>query len=139
MNAQLESHLCCRPAVRQPVIIHRSTTPLGLYSSDIPLKTFSSPTQTIFPFLLAISLSDASSLARGAGGGGLLGLEKGTNCGPTSSGLWLSRADMAKKKGGLSSKIFSQRVAVTVLIGNILDQTKIVFFLFIQDPQKYTK
>ena len=39
--------------------------------------------------------------------GGLLGLEKGTNCGPTSLVLWLSRADMAKKKkkeggGGLS-------------------------------------
>ena len=38
----------------------------------------------------------------GGGGGGQLGLEKGTNCGPTSLELWLSRAYMAKK-GRLSS------------------------------------
>ena len=36
----------------------------------------------------------------GPGGGGLLGLKKGTNCGPTSQELWLWQADMAKKKGG---------------------------------------
>ena len=34
--------------------------------------------------------------------GGLLSLEKATNCGPTSLELWQSQADMAKK-GGLSS------------------------------------
>ena len=39
----------------------------------------------------------------GAGvGGGVLDLEKGTNCGPTAAELWLSRPKMAKK-GGLSS------------------------------------
>ena len=36
------------------------------------------------------------------GGGGLLGLEKGTDCGPSAAELWLSRANNAKK-GGLSS------------------------------------
>ena len=36
------------------------------------------------------------------GGGGVLGLEKGTNCGPTAAERWLSRREMAKK-GGLSS------------------------------------
>ena len=30
---------------------------------------------------------------------GLLGLEKGTNCGPTPQELWLSQANMAKKRG----------------------------------------
>ena len=34
--------------------------------------------------------------------GGVLGLEKGTNCGPTNAERWLSRHEMAKK-GGLSS------------------------------------
>ena len=37
-----------------------------------------------------------------ARGGGVLGLEKGTNCGPTAAERWLSRRQMAKK-GGLSS------------------------------------
>ena len=36
------------------------------------------------------------------GGGGVLGLEKGTNCGPTTAERWLSRREMAKK-GGLST------------------------------------
>ena len=36
------------------------------------------------------------------GGGGVLGLEKGTDCGPSAAELWLSRANNAKK-GGLSS------------------------------------
>ena len=36
------------------------------------------------------------------GGGGVLGFEKGTNCGPTAAEWWLSRHEMAKK-GGLSS------------------------------------
>ena len=35
-------------------------------------------------------------------GGGVLGLEKGTNCSPTAAERWLSRHEMAKK-GGLSS------------------------------------
>ena len=34
----------------------------------------------------------------GGGGGGLLGLEKGTDCGPTAE-LWLSQANIAKKEG----------------------------------------
>ena len=53
--------------------------------------------------------------------GGLLGLEKGTNCGPTSLELWLSRADVAKK-GAVKVIISSQRVSVTVLNVNVLDQ-----------------
>ena len=32
-------------------------------------------------------------------GGGVLGLEKGTNCGPTAAERWLSRREMAKKGG----------------------------------------
>ena len=36
------------------------------------------------------------------GGDGVLGLEKGTDCGPSAAELWLSRANNAKK-GGLSS------------------------------------
>ena len=33
------------------------------------------------------------------GGGRVLGLEKGTNCGPSAAELWLSRANNAKKRG----------------------------------------
>ena len=36
------------------------------------------------------------------GGGGVLGLEKGTDCSPIAAERWLSRPKMAKK-GGLSS------------------------------------
>ena len=36
------------------------------------------------------------------GGVGVLGLEKGTNCGPTAAERWQSRREIAKK-GGLSS------------------------------------
>ena len=36
------------------------------------------------------------------GGGGVLSLEKGTDCGPTAGERWLSRLTTAKK-GGLSS------------------------------------
>ena len=32
--------------------------------------------------------------------GGVLGQENGTDCGPTATELWLSRANIAKKKGG---------------------------------------
>ena len=35
---------------------------------------------------------------RGGGGGRDLGLEKGTNCGPTAAEWWLSRRKMSKKK-----------------------------------------
>ena len=31
---------------------------------------------------------------------GVLGLEKGTNCGPAAAEQWLSRPKMAKKGGG---------------------------------------
>ena len=34
------------------------------------------------------------------GGGRVLGLEKGTDCGPTAAELWMSRPKMAKKKRG---------------------------------------
>ena len=34
------------------------------------------------------------------GGGGLLGLGNGTDCGPTAPERWLSRPKMAKKRGG---------------------------------------
>ena len=33
------------------------------------------------------------------GGGGVLSLEKGTDCGPTDAEGWLSRPKMAKKRG----------------------------------------
>ena len=33
------------------------------------------------------------------GGGGLLGLEKGTDCGPTAAEQWLLQPKMAKKRG----------------------------------------
>ena len=56
-----------------------------------------------------------------AGGGGLFCLERSGNCGLTSSELWLSRADMAKK-GDCQVIISSQRVAVTVLNVTFLDQ-----------------
>ena len=55
---------------------------------------------------------------------GLLGLEKGTNCGQTQE-LWMLRADI-DKKGGCQVIISSQRVAVTVLNVNILDQITFV-------------
>ena len=35
------------------------------------------------------------------GGGGVLSLEKGTNCGPTTAERWLSRREMAKKGGAV--------------------------------------
>ena len=38
---------------------------------------------------------------RGPGGGGVLGLEKGTDCGPTAAELWLSRPKMANKRGAV--------------------------------------
>ena len=37
------------------------------------------------------------------GGGGVLGLEKGTDCGPSAAELWLSRANNAKKGGAVQS------------------------------------
>ena len=36
--------------------------------------------------------------ARG-GGGGVLSLQKGTDCGPTAGERWLSRPETAKKEG----------------------------------------
>ena len=33
------------------------------------------------------------------GGGGVLGLEKGTDCGSTAAERWLSRPKVAKKRG----------------------------------------
>ena len=33
------------------------------------------------------------------GGGGVLGLEKGTDCGPTAAERWWSRPKLAKKRG----------------------------------------
>ena len=39
--------------------------------------------------------------ATGPGGGGVLGLEKGTDCGPTAAERWLLRPKMAKKRGAV--------------------------------------
>ena len=39
------------------------------------------------------------SLEMGARGGGVLSLEKGTDCGPTAAELWLLRANIPKKEG----------------------------------------
>ena len=47
-------------------------------------------------------------LGREASPGGLLSLEKGTNCSPTSYELWLLRANMAKN-GGLSTGYIHQK------------------------------
>ena len=33
------------------------------------------------------------------GGGGVLSLEKGIDCGPTATELWLSQAKVVKKEG----------------------------------------
>ena len=35
----------------------------------------------------------------GPGGGGVLSLDKGTDCGPTAAELWLLRANIPKKEG----------------------------------------
>ena len=37
-------------------------------------------------------------MGQGRGGGGILSLEKGIDCGPTAAERWLSRANIAKKK-----------------------------------------
>ena len=47
------------------------------------------------------NLEGIGNLSR-VGGGGVLSLEKGTDCGPTATELWLSRAKIVKK-GELSS------------------------------------
>ena len=44
--------------------------------------------------------SSSNSRARG-GGGGVLSLEKGIDCGPTAMEWWLSRPVMAKKRGAV--------------------------------------
>ena len=41
----------------------------------------------------------STSRGVGRGWGGVLGLEKGTDCGPSAAELWLSRANNAKKGG----------------------------------------
>ena len=48
------------------------------------------------------SVQEGRGGGKGQGGGGVLGLEKGTDCGPSAAELWLLRANNAKK-GGLSS------------------------------------
>ena len=48
------------------------------------------------------------------GGGGGLGLEKGTNCGLTAAEQWLSQHEMAKK-GGLSSYYIVRAVRVLAI------------------------
>ena len=59
------------------------------------------------------------------GGGGVLGPEKGTDCGPTAAELWLSRPKMAKKRG-CPPIIFDKRRSVRVFASNILHQITIV-------------
>ena len=58
--------------------------------------------------------------------GGVLGLEKVTDCGLTAAELWLSRPKMAKKKGGCPLIIFDKRGSVRVFATNILHQITIV-------------
>ena len=50
-------------------------------------------------FLFANSVT-LPALSNTLGGGRVLGLEKGTNCGPTTAERWLLRPEMAKKKRG---------------------------------------
>ena len=45
---------------------------------------------------------DPSLLPMG-GGGGVLGLEKGTDCGQNAAELWLSPANNVKKRGAVQS------------------------------------
>ena len=52
-------------------------------------------------------------------GGGVISLEKGTDCGPTAVELWLSRANIAKKEG-LCSHYESAKEAVKLLYIRIL-------------------
>ena len=47
-----------------------------------------------------IRLYGSCGVAPAPGGGGVLGLEKGTDCGPTAGERWLSRPAMSKKKRG---------------------------------------
>ena len=53
------------------------------------------------PWLESVGHTVVSTRCPG-GGGGVLGLEKGTDCGPTTAKRWLSQPKMAKK-GRLSS------------------------------------
>ena len=55
------------------------------------------------------------------GGGGVLSLEKGTDCAPTGTELWLSRANIAKKEG-LPSRSTCQYGAVQFVCIRILHQ-----------------
>ena len=52
------------------------------------------------------------------GGGGVLGLEKGTDCGPIAAERWLSQPKMAKKMGGCPLIILYNRGAVRVQYSN---------------------
>ena len=60
----------------------------------------------------------------GYGGGRVLGLEKGTDCGPTAAELWMSRPKMAKKKkgggGGCLLIILYNKGTVRIFASNIL-------------------
>ena len=52
--------------------------------------------------LLGGTIEDKKKYMEKGPRGEVLGLEKGTDCGPSAAKLWLSRANNAKK-GGLSS------------------------------------
>ena len=59
-------------------------------------------------------------------GGGVLGLEKGTNCGSTDAEWWLSRREMAKR-GGCPLIILQDKGTVRVFASNILHHITIVY------------
>ena len=59
-------------------------------------------------------------------GGGVLSLEKGTNCSPTAAERWLSRREMAKKRG-CPLIILQDKGAVRVFASNILHHITIVY------------
>ena len=58
------------------------------------------------------------------GGGGVLSVQKGTDCGPTAGEWWLSRPETAKKRGGGG--------AVLILycrIGELSESVQLIFLL----------
>ena len=59
-------------------------------------------TNSLFAFWTSL-VSDNSGGGGLGGGGGVLSLEKGTYCGPTAGKLWLTRADIAKKRADVQS------------------------------------
>ena len=57
---------------------------------------------------------------QGGGGGGVLSLEKGTNCGPTAGELWLLRHAKAKRRNVL---------VLYCKIGELSDSVQPIFYI----------